>query len=159
MILISHRGNLDNPNPEKENHPDYIKKALQSGFNVEIDVWSIDNQFYLGHDKPQYPVHINFFYNQEVNNYKHNNYWCHAKNIEALEHLLSIGAHCFWHQTDDVVLTSKNFLWTYPGKPLGKKNAIAVMPEIWDDIYGVAGICSDNIMEIKSKLIRLANKI
>lgn len=159
MIFISHRGNLEGSNAYKENHPDYIKKALQAGFNVEIDVWFIKNNFYLGHDEPQYPVHINFFYNQEINNYKHNDYWCHAKNIEALEHLLSIGAHCFWHQTDDVVLTSKNFLWTYPGKALAKKNAIAVMPKTYDYIENAAGICADNIMEIKSKLIRLEEYI
>ena len=34
MILISHRGNLTGKNPERENHPDYIKEALDLGFDV-----------------------------------------------------------------------------------------------------------------------------
>ena len=38
MILIAHRGNIDGPNPEMENNPQYIDKAIDSGYNVEIDV-------------------------------------------------------------------------------------------------------------------------
>jgi hypothetical protein len=54
MILISHRGNISGPNPERENHPDYILEALQAGYEVEIDVWFVDGKFKLGHDGPQY---------------------------------------------------------------------------------------------------------
>ena len=43
MILISHRGNINGKNPEKENHPDYIWVAIQAGYEVEIDVWFKDN--------------------------------------------------------------------------------------------------------------------
>ena len=56
MILISHRGNVDGPNPEKENHPSYIDMTIKAGYNVEIDVWYIDNNWYLGHDAPQYII-------------------------------------------------------------------------------------------------------
>jgi len=28
MKLIAHRGNINGPNPEKENHPDYINTAI-----------------------------------------------------------------------------------------------------------------------------------
>jgi hypothetical protein len=52
MILISHRGNLNGPNPERENHPDYIWEALRAGFEVEIDVWWVEGKFKLGHDEP-----------------------------------------------------------------------------------------------------------
>ena len=54
MKLISHRGNLNGPNKEHENHPDYIWEALQAGYEVEIDVWWVDGKFKLGHDEPQY---------------------------------------------------------------------------------------------------------
>ena len=44
MKLIAHRGNINGPNPEKENHPDYINTAIKSGYDVEVDVWFIDNK-------------------------------------------------------------------------------------------------------------------
>ena len=59
MILISHRGNL-NGKTDDENKPKYIEQALNQGFDVEIDVWYIDNQFWLGHDKPQYKISEGF---------------------------------------------------------------------------------------------------
>ena len=58
--------------------------------------------------------------------------WCHAKNIEALNLMLREGIHCFWHQEDDVTLTSKGYKWTYPGKQL-TENSICVKPELSDE--------------------------
>ena len=60
MKLISHRGNLNGPNKERENHPDYIWEALQAGYEVEIDVWWVDGKFKLGHDEPQYDFPFQF---------------------------------------------------------------------------------------------------
>ena len=54
MILIAHRGNTFGPRTELENSPDYIMSAIRRLFNVEFDVWKIDNLFFLGHDKPTY---------------------------------------------------------------------------------------------------------
>ena len=54
MILISHRGNITRPIPERENDPKYIHEAIVNGFNVEVDVWFIKGKFKLGHDKPTY---------------------------------------------------------------------------------------------------------
>ena len=56
MVLISHRGNLTGSNPERENSQTYIQEALNKGFNVEVDVWVVNNQIYLGHDAPQYLI-------------------------------------------------------------------------------------------------------
>lgn len=53
-MLISHRGNLNGPD-SRENHPDYIDTAIESGYQVEIDL-RFDGNFYLGHDDPQYKV-------------------------------------------------------------------------------------------------------
>ena len=78
MKLISHRGNLNGPNKERENHPDYIWEALQAGYEVEIDVWWIDGKFMLGHDKPQY----NFPFSLIERYYS--KLWIHCKNMEAL---------------------------------------------------------------------------
>ena len=143
MILISHRGNLTGPNLSRENSPDYIQEALKADYNVEIDVWYKDKTWYLGHDEPQYEVERSFFYNRFL--------WCHAKNIDALKELSSLGIHCFWHQ-DDVTLTSMGYLWTYPGQPLTTKS-ICVMPERApynkEEITVAAGICSDNIQDYR----------
>jgi hypothetical protein len=138
MLLISHRGNVIGPNPEKENSPSYILEAAQH-FDVEIDVW-FDNGFYLGHERPTYPIGKEFLTNSK--------FWCHAKNIEALAAMLSDNRiHCFWHQSDDVILTSKQYIWTYPGKQIASQMAIAVVPELvksWD-ISKAVGVCSDYV--------------
>ena len=136
MILISHRGNLDGPNPEKENHPEYVLEALKTVSSVEVDVWHTDDKWFLGHDEPQYEVQRDFFYNTSL--------WCHAKNVEALKQLSMLGVHYFWHEQDTVSVTSRGYFWTFPGKELTTKS-IAVMPEISvsDNIQFCAGICSD----------------
>ena len=144
MIFISHRGNIDGKKPLFENSPPYIEKALKKGFDVEIDVWYHNNQWFLGHDEPQYLVKRNFLTNDR--------FWCHAKNLQALEQLLKLGAHCFWHQEDEYTLTSRGAIWAYPGKDL-VKNSICVMPE--RDNYKIEieclGICSDIIEEYRKK--------
>lgn len=150
MKLISHRGNLNGPNPERENHPDYIWEAIQEGYDVEIDVWVVDNKFMLGHDKPQYEFPFDLFNNH------YNKLWIHCKNIDALSQLNNmdnIGSklNYFWHEEDTVTLTSKNYIWAYPGKqPI--KNSIAVMPEIYNDnVEGCFGVCSDYIKKYKNE--------
>ncbi len=66
MIYISHRGNLTGKSLKDENNPDYIMKAIESGFDVEIDVWFKNNIFYLGHDKPSFEVDTKFLKNQII---------------------------------------------------------------------------------------------
>jgi|TARA_B100001964_G_scaffold223801_1_gene270079 hypothetical protein len=137
MILIAHRGNL-NGKSNKENKPGYIHKALGQDFDVEIDVWYIEDEFWLGHDIPQYKIEENFLENPRL--------WCHAKSIDTLYKMTSNSLiHCFWHQEDDVTLTSRGYLWTYPGKQLTKKS-ICVLPEKRFEAE-MAGVCSDYIKE------------
>ena len=141
MILISHRGNINGRIEETENRPDYIEDTIKLGFNVEIDVWFQNMQFYLGHDKPQYKVDYKFLVNEKL--------WCHAKNIDALLEMKKYAIHYFWHEEDTVALTSKNYIWAYPGRqPI--KRSIAVMPELNNDnIDQCIGICSDYILKYK----------
>ena len=49
-VIISHRGNLCERNPESENHPDYIHEVISAGFDLEIDIWKIGDYYMLGHD-------------------------------------------------------------------------------------------------------------
>lgn len=140
MILISHRGNTKTINHQKENSPEYINEALEKGFDVEIDVWFIDNKFFLGHDEPQYEISKRFLQNKKL--------WCHAKSIDTFCELLDDEKiHCFFHQEDDVTLTSEGYMWTYTGKDLTKKS-IAVLPSKKPQVE-IAGICSDYIERYK----------
>lgn len=137
MILISHRGNINGKLSNKENAPYYVNEALELGYNVEIDVWWYNKNFYLGHDKPIYKVDVKYLQDYRL--------WCHAKNLEAIVEMKNNNIHYFWHQKDDITLTSKGYIWAYPGKqPI--KDSIAVLPEINNDlIEDCVGICSDFI--------------
>ena len=144
MKLISHRGNTTERKPDLENHPDYIMDAYKSGFNVEIDVWNIEGEFYLGHDEPTYQVDWKFLIRH--------GFWCHAKNFEALHRMRHCGAHCFWHQEDEYTLTSEGFIWTYPGKKIGSQSVIVCKTEketIDACKQRLYGICSDFIGVLK----------
>ena len=142
MILISHRGNINGINESRENSIEYISEALNLGFDVEIDVWYKDGEWFLGHDGPENYVVLDFLKNDKL--------WCHAKNIDALNKMLKENIHCFWHQEDDVTLTSCGFIWTSPGEKLTEKS-ICVLPEINnigvlnESLYEGIGICSDYI--------------
>jgi hypothetical protein len=142
MYLISHRGNLNGVESENENNPNYLKIAIDKGFNVEVDVRFEEEKFYLGHDFSQYEVNKDFLLNENI--------WCHAKTHSALLALDKINAHYFWHQEDDYTITSKGFFWTFPGKKLLKKS-ICVLPEKANyKKIDCLGICSDFIERYKN---------
>ena len=95
----------------------------------------------LGHDEPLYETDYKFLMNEKL--------WCHAKNLDALFEMKKYAIHYFWHETDTVTLTSKNYVWAYPGKqPI--KGSIACMPELENDnVLLCKGICSDYIKRYK----------
>jgi hypothetical protein len=138
MKLISHRGNLYGPNPERENEPKYIHEAITKGYDVEIDVWLIDDKLFLGHDGPQYEIEPSFLMDIRL--------WCHAKNLEALHFMSKYEIiNCFWHQNDDYTLTTKGYIWTFPNKEITNKSVVVVLdktiPKKYkkDELYGTCG--------------------
>ena len=139
MILISHRGNLNGPNEDRENSPYYIMEAIDEGYDVEVDLWWVDGKVYLGHDEPQYEVSDKWL-GERIDKL-----WIHCKNVESLNWIRNTSLHYFWHEQDTLTLTSKNHMWVYPSKqPI--IGSIAVMPEIHnDDISKCLGVCSDFI--------------
>lgn len=150
MILISHRGNLNGKNVQRENTEQYINLALDQGFDVEIDVWFLENKWFLGHDNPESETSWDF-----LNNAK---FWIHAKNGDALNMLTHLGLlnkelKFFWHQNDEYTLTSNNILWTFPNKKLFS-NSVCVLPELGinGEINNIKGICSDYISEYSYKI-------
>jgi len=151
MYFIAHRGNISGPSPELENSPQHIDNAISSGYDVEIDLrGSFTEGFYLGHDCKQYEVSTDWLFQRA------SKLWIHAKDIESVSSLIGQSDifNIFWHQEDDYTITSKGFIWTYPGKVLSP-SSICVMPEEVPEIYettqltNCAGICSDFIGEYK----------
>ena len=143
MIIISHRGYVNGPDELVENNPEQIKNLLNKNIHVEIDVWYVGERLYLGHDGPQHEVDLRFLENDKL--------WCHAKNLPALEHMLQHNVHCFWHQKDDYTITSKGFIWSYPGKSLTPMS-ICVLPELKKQDYKTCyGVCTDYPMIYKEQ--------
>lgn len=152
MIYIAHRGLIFGPDYENENKVNTIDSALINGFDVELDLWVVDEILYLGHDFER-TIRISLDYITE----RKKNLWIHAKNSEALSFLSNLDLHFFWHQEDDYTLTSKNIPWIYPGKTV-ISNGIIVMPELVMDIHNIhkdlaKGVCSDYVGAIRESHI------
>ena len=138
MKIISHRGNLNGPSPT-ENDPGTIDKVLScTDFDVEIDVWHINNDWFLGHDKPKYRIPLEWLI---LNS---NELWMHAKNLAAYQSLLENDAiqKVFWHQKDDFSLVKNGLIWTYPDLPLTTRS-IANIHEPITQTPLCYGICTD----------------
>jgi hypothetical protein len=144
-FFISHRGNMSGPIYEDENKPEYIDNTIKEGYDVEIDVWVIEEELFLGHDEPQYKIETDWIINRL------NKLWVHCKNVSAIEWFAKskYNFNYFWHEKDTLTLTSKGYIWVYPGKqPV--INSISVMPEIFDDKINLSiGVCSDYIKNYK----------
>lgn len=138
MKKIAHRGNINGPNISFENKIEYLKHAYNSGFEVECDLIAHNGILYFGHDEPIELADLEFIQSKGI--------WCHAKNLDALCILTKLRTHYFWHQEDNVCLTSKKFIWCYPGYYPVHKKAVWLdlldikLPNIDKNIYG---ICSD----------------
>jgi len=109
MIIISHRGNLEGPNIEKENKPEYIDAAIQAGYPVEVDLRSTNESFWLGHDTPQYQITSDWLYERKEN------LWIHIKDCQtAIAMSQKVDEYRFFcHQQDDFTLTSNGYVWVH----------------------------------------------
>jgi hypothetical protein len=129
---------------ENNKQTKYIPTDILWNKNKETG-WYVDGILYLGHDRPQYVVDFRWF--RDRLSYL----WVHCKNVDAVSFFNSVNydVNYFWHQEDTLTLTSKKYMWVYPGKqPI--KNSISVLPEINnDDISECIGVCSDYIINYK----------
>ena len=88
---------------------------------------------------PQYTIDISFLLKIK------NKIFVHCKNIKSLYYFLKNypEIECFFHNDDECVITSKNKIWTYPGKEL-TNISICVMPELNNEYpINCLGICTD----------------
>jgi hypothetical protein len=142
MIYIAHRGNTNGPDPDNENKPEYLLKAIENGFYIETDLWVDENEkLFLGHDCPQYEIKIDFLLQIK------DRLFCHCKNIKALHFIIKKypEIECFFHDNEECVLTSKQHIWNYPGTELTTLS-ICVNLEDNKECYinkNIFGVCSD----------------
>lgn len=118
--LISHRGNTYGREINFENEPQRVLEVLEV-LDCEIDVWYYNDKFYLGHDEPFYHIDRHFLHNPGL--------WIHCKNKEALLELNKINdgnLNFFWHQNDDCTLTSKGYIWAFPGHEVSSPKLVMV---------------------------------
>jgi len=148
MNIISHRGNLNGPIPDKENRPSYIDCAIQLGYEVEVDIRYIDNEFWLGHDTPQYKIELSWM------SIRKDRIWFHCKDKDSSIKLLELneGFKFFCHSNDDFILTSTGHLWVHNLQ--GLINETCIIPLLSkDDILNYqntppAFICTDFVNEL-----------
>jgi hypothetical protein len=147
MIIIAHRGLTDGPDKLLENTQKQVEHALELGYDVEIDVWLKDKKYFLGHDTPNHEVSWAWL--------TQSNMWIHCKNLPAFFDMRgrTIIHNYFWHESDAVILTNRNNVWTYYGRPdMANPESICVMPEVtynWNEIPSIVnsgqwmGFCTD----------------
>lgn len=154
MIVISHRGNLNGPDEQRENTPSAINEVIEMGHLCEVDVWKIDDNLFLSHDFPNEELEsIDFEYFRT----RRSNLIIHCKNIEALQFFQGRheeSFHYFWHENDQYTLTSYDWIWAYPGKNVLKDErsiAVAVMPEIVNgfEVNNFNAVCTDFVNKYK----------
>ena len=147
MIKIAHRGNLNGPNVDLENQPEYIISAINESFSCEVDLWNIQGKLLLGHDEPQYSIDFDF-----LESFKQH-LWIHCKNLSALDFMLSKDPSfkSFWHQNDDYTITTNGYIWTFPNRPTVDKSILGHLgvPSSYLESKTYAGICSDYIKQFE----------
>lgn len=151
MYLIAHRGNVNGPNPDRENTVPYLQEALDAGYNIEVDVWLVntatpgsldENTLFLGHDHPLHEVGLSFFRDSRV--------WAHCKTPETYQFLSKFpDVNCFEHNNEPWVITSQGYAWFHRDhskwyNKVTPKSGIFLDPCDYGDRQ-VLGICGDYI--------------
>jgi len=152
MHWISHRGNVFGVDKSLENHPSQIVKVIKMGFDCEIDVRiSKSKKIFLGHDAPTYEVDTQWL--MRFSKYL----WIHCKDWETLEYFTGTEHNFFFHDTDAYTITSRGYIWAFPGKCFSNK-FIDVLPEHNNEAHDFriintnqAGICSDIIGRLRDE--------
>ena len=151
MKIISHRGNLNGVDLERENNPYYIDECIHKGFDVEIDLRTKDHSFFLGHDYPQYSISIEWLLQRK------NNLWIHIKDFQSLVKILDHKNELkfFCHEGDKYTLISNNMIWSHDLE--NPMNNYCIIPLLSIDQVknynqtGMFGICTDYVYECDLK--------
>lgn len=152
LVLISHRGNINELNPEKENSSEYIDDAIYAGYDVEIDVRLINGNLYLGHDTPDYQLSLDWLLDRK------DKLWVHCKNFDALQYLITENLRIFYHQKENHTIINKcNIIWSHELSEANYKSIIPLLSK--EDINNyqgnfnnIYGTCSDFVEILREKI-------
>ena len=118
MLYIAHRGNINGPS-DHENTQQAIDEALAAGYHCEVDVWLVDDSYWLGHDAPTHKIELQNLIDSWI--------WCHAKTPETLVHLAKhSGINAFFQQYDEVALTTNGYFWCHSEHPIPGPRSVVV---------------------------------
>ena len=141
MVLISHRGNVNGRVLDRENTEQYIDDAIALGYDVEIDVWYQDANYWLGHDNPERVIDLRWLLKRK------DNLWIHCKNFRALSSL-SDHLTVFYHSQEAYTLISNGLIWAHNIHDVDDKCIIPLLDdkdvEQWKPVH-VHGVCSDYV--------------
>lgn len=131
MLYISYRGIIDGNNYQDANTPSQLGKALGSGFSCMIDVWKVDDKFYLGNDQPITEVTSKYL--------QGNRWWINARNVAMQTWLptqnIKLYPNYFWFSTPTPPppsTTASNGKLIVPGTVPITNNSVVFLPEIND---------------------------
>lgn len=158
MKFIAHRGYIQGDRKDIENTLPQIDLALSFDLDVEIDVRLKGDKLFLGHDRPQEEVSLDFLK-------KHRNrLWVHAKTLETFLYLLDISPrlNIFCQDKDPVVLTTYNKIWTHPTQLLYTEDSIAVKfryeAGFVIDNMRLYGVCSNYPEEYRNEYLHILSR-
>lgn len=150
---ICHRGNIKGPVKELENNFGILVQRTLQDYATEVDIWYHENHLWLGHDRPEYKVTLDWLASDKRR-------LIHAKDGKTFEHLLqecgkrALDLHMFYHTEEDYVLTNKGLVICYPGKPL-LEGSLCMMPERAnyrkEELERCFSICSDSLVDAEKK--------
>jgi hypothetical protein len=141
MKIISHRANLYGKDLKTENNPSQIDKVIEMGFDVEIDLRIVNGTIYLGHDYPQYPIDFKWLEKRKEN------LWIHTKDHFSVNIMKTTDFNWFWHNMDDMTLTSHGYIWSNIG--IFIQNGITVSLEFSELPDYILGVCTDEPIKFK----------
>jgi hypothetical protein len=131
MLYISYRGIIDGNNYQDANTPNQLGKALGSGFSCMIDVWKVDDKFYLGNDQPITEVTAKYL--------QGNRWYINARNTAMQTWLptqnIKLYPNYFWFTTPTPPppsVTASNGKLITPGTTPINNTSIVFLPEIDD---------------------------
>jgi len=143
-LLIAHRGNTTGPELHLENTQGHIDRAIYLGFDVEIDLWGFGGGAHLGHDGPESQIDLEWLLKRGER------LWIHCKNFQAISLIRSSSLHWFFHESDPYTLTSRGFIWTFPGNEVPAGKSVGLWFEEGNPIHrdmfeSAAAICGDHV--------------
>ena len=154
MLILSHRGYINGA--AKGNHPDNIRRCLEQGFCVEIDLHWDGKKAFFGHDDLLYPVNLNEWDRREII------FHLKSPNLPFLKF-----ADAFAIENDPFVVTLRGYIWANYGTP-ATSLSIVCAPElvgadepletfIHRNRYA-AGICTDYPIKARKIIEQIENE-